>query len=257
MRRRLPLVLSTTALVVAVLGSTPLGEAAGTAINAVPPLAKKANFAARAGTADNARKLGGKPASAYARLGANGKIPPALLAASARGGQGIKGDPGPKGDKGDKGEKGEKGDRGPGGLVAAFSTTAGTNSFTPLTTGSNKLVTLSLPAGRYFILAQATIARDVNGQGAQLFGGCRLIAGDEKATAVVAGAKAPSATYAIASTALIHEFTAPGVAELNCNDATFGQSSWSEARINAIQVAPTQKITTPGGNTAGGGVARG
>ena len=56
MRSRLPLVLSTTALVVAVLGSTPFGEAASNAIQAVPPLAKRANFATRAGTADNAKK---------------------------------------------------------------------------------------------------------------------------------------------------------------------------------------------------------
>src|SRR5262245_4611268 len=234
MRSRLPLALSATALVVALLGSTPLGQAARDTIAAAVPRAKKADFATRAATADNAKKLGGRPAAAYAQLNASGKLPLALLAATPQGVQGP---------KGAKGDKGDKGDRGPGGLVAAYTKTAGTSgAFTPLTTANTKLVSLSLPPGRYVVFGQATIARDVNGQGAQLFGGCRLSAGDEKSSAVVAGAKAPAPTFAIASTSLIVEFAAIGTAEFGCNDAAFGESAWADARITAIQVASAKKI---------------
>ncbi len=142
MRSRLPLVLSTTALIVAVLGTTPLGEAAGRAMAKVPPFAKRADYANRAGTAANAKKLGGRKASAYARLDARGKLPLSVLAGVPSGQAGAKGDPGPKGDQGDKGEKG---DRGPGGLVAAYTKTAGGDTFKPLAPGNNKLVTLALP----------------------------------------------------------------------------------------------------------------
>ena len=54
MRHRLPLALSTIALAVALLGATPLGHAAGTAIRASVPLALFAN---------NSAKLGGHTAS--------------------------------------------------------------------------------------------------------------------------------------------------------------------------------------------------
>ena len=114
MSQRFSVVLSTTALVVALLGVTPIGDAARSAVEAVPPFAK------RAGTADNAKRLGGKKPSAYVRVGAGGKLPAAVLPAAVRGAAGPKGDPGPKGDKGDKGEKGDKGDRGPSGLVRAY-----------------------------------------------------------------------------------------------------------------------------------------
>lgn len=253
MRQRWPVLLSATALVVALLGSTPLGEAAERAVAKIPPFAKRSDFATRAGTAENAKKLGGRSAGAYARLDANGKLPLALLAGTP------KGEPGPKGDagaKGDKGDKGEQGDRGPAGLVAAYSKTAGdSGAFQPLLPGNTKLVTLALPAGRFAIMAQATIARSSNENGSQLFAGCRLIAGDSKATVVVAGAKAPASTFATASTVLVHEFAAPGTAHFECNDAPFGESSWASARITALQVASTRKSSpVPGGGaTAGGG----
>jgi hypothetical protein len=80
-RQRLPFVLSATALIVAVFGSTPLGEAAGRLVRAVPPFAKKAGYANRAGqanfariaaNANNAKLLAGHRASA---AGAAGVIP--------------------------------------------------------------------------------------------------------------------------------------------------------------------------------------
>ena len=97
MRSRLPLVLSTTALIVAVLGSTPFGRAA---VTAAVPLAKRAYLA---DTAKNAIRVNNIKASRAPTPGmllpldATGKLPESIGAV------------GPKGDKGDKGDKGASG----------------------------------------------------------------------------------------------------------------------------------------------------
>ena len=94
MRQRTPIVLSGAALVVAVLGATPLGNAA---VHAVVPFAKQAG---------NAAKLNGHRSSlSGARLtvpvvGKNGKLPKSIGAVGPQGPQGTKGDPGQKGDAG-------------------------------------------------------------------------------------------------------------------------------------------------------------
>lgn len=118
MRQRLPTVISVTALVVALLGVTSLGEAAGNAV--------------RATFASNAGKLGGFAPSKKSKRntvvvrGANGKIDraslpltqgprgpagPAGLAgpAGATGPTGATGPAGPQGPKGDKGDPGDAG----------------------------------------------------------------------------------------------------------------------------------------------------
>jgi hypothetical protein len=100
MKQRLPLILAATALVVALLGSTPLGRAAESALEQVVPRAKKADFAANAG------KLNGHKSSVNPRrgqipvVGANGK-----LAASI----GAVGPPGPAGAQGPQGGPGVSG----------------------------------------------------------------------------------------------------------------------------------------------------
>ncbi len=105
--RRLPLVLSATALVVAVFGSTPVGHAVGSAI---PQFAKSAGYAKQAG---NASALNGIKASKQPRpglllpLGADGRFPATVGAI------------GPVGPKGDRGDKGETGAAGPKGAVGA------------------------------------------------------------------------------------------------------------------------------------------
>ena len=115
MRQKLPLILSATALAVALLGSTPIGEAARDAVTAVPPFAKKAGYANRAGVADNAKKLGGRTASSTPRanqipvLNTSGKLPASIGAVGPQGPQGSQGPQGPQGPKGDKGEKGDTG----------------------------------------------------------------------------------------------------------------------------------------------------
>ena len=151
MRQRLPIALSVTALAVALLGITPLGEAAGTAVSGVL-------FAQKAGYAENAGKVGGFRAAKKARpgyliplerdgrfpssvipsgdyakdservggikvsvipranrllpLGADRKFPESVVPAGPPGPQGSKGSKGEKGDKGDKGDKGADGAKG-------------------------------------------------------------------------------------------------------------------------------------------------
>jgi len=139
MKQRLPVILSATALVVALLGVTPLGEAAGRVVRKIPPFAQRANYANVAG---NAKALGSHKPSAFALLGADGKLPAALVAGAA-GGQGAKGDPGAKGDTGTKGDPGP---RGPGGLVSARTSTPATNDTYKVLTGSTTVA--SLPCRR-------------------------------------------------------------------------------------------------------------
>ncbi len=106
MKKRLPLILSTAALVVSLLGTTPLGRAARSAVSPVVPLAKTANYAKNAG------KLNGHSSSRVPRagqipvVGANGKLPATLGAVGRTGPAGPKGDAGAKGDPGAAGVAG-------------------------------------------------------------------------------------------------------------------------------------------------------
>jgi hypothetical protein len=95
MKQRLPLVLSATALAVAVLGATPLGHAAeSTVLKKVVPFAKKAGFATRAGLANrakNASAVNGIKASATPTagqllpLGSNGRFPSSVIPSGPEG----------------------------------------------------------------------------------------------------------------------------------------------------------------------------
>jgi hypothetical protein len=88
MREKLPLGLSAAALVVALLGSTPLGHAAGRGIAKVVPVAKFAR---------NAGKLNGHTSSATPRAGqipvldSTGKLPASIGAVGPKGDQGPPG----------------------------------------------------------------------------------------------------------------------------------------------------------------------
>jgi hypothetical protein len=112
MSSRLQSALSVTALVVAVLGWTPLGEAARNAVfpaNSVGTEQLRAN----AVTSPKIRNGSVTGIDVQKRTLTNGHIKPAsLLAASFKPGQLPAGPKGDKGDKGDKGEKGDKGDKG-------------------------------------------------------------------------------------------------------------------------------------------------
>ena len=94
MKQRLPLILSATALLVSLLGSTPIGQAAGSAIAQVVPRAKTADFAKNAG------KLNGHASSTNPKvgqipvLGLNGKLPASIGAVGPKGDAGPQGSPG-------------------------------------------------------------------------------------------------------------------------------------------------------------------
>jgi Collagen triple helix repeat (20 copies) len=120
MKQRLPIVLSSTALMVAFFGSTSLGHAV---VASVPAFAKQAGYANRAG---NAIAVNGIKASKQPRpgmlvpLGLDGKLPASVVGqVSTAGPKGDPGEKGAKGDKGDKGDKGLKGDPGNKGRAGA------------------------------------------------------------------------------------------------------------------------------------------
>jgi hypothetical protein len=108
-RRVVPTVLAVAALVIAVLGSTPLGEAAGKRVVRVALFAK------------NADKVDGLNASRSPRpgaliaLGASGRFPASVLPPRERG---PAGPPGAQGPVGPRGEPGPAGPAGPAGAPA-------------------------------------------------------------------------------------------------------------------------------------------
>jgi hypothetical protein len=111
MKQRLPIILSATALAVALFGATPLGEAAGdlAAKVPVPPFAKRAGYATNAG-AVNGVKVSRQPRAGHLiPLGANGRFPRSVGQAGRPGAKGDKGDPGAKGDAGPQGPQGGPG----------------------------------------------------------------------------------------------------------------------------------------------------
>ena len=94
MNQRLPLILSATALIVALVGSTPLGHAAESVLGQVAPRAKRADFAANAGKLNGHRSSLNPTAGQIPVLSKDGKLPASI---GATGPAGAKGDPGPAG----------------------------------------------------------------------------------------------------------------------------------------------------------------
>jgi hypothetical protein len=119
-RQRLPVVLSAAALVIAVLGGTPLGHAARQGVARVALYAK------------NAGKVGGIAASKKPKpgklvpLGKNGKFPASVLPGGVRGPagpEGARGPAGPAGPQGAAGARGPVGSRGATGPLGPRGTT--------------------------------------------------------------------------------------------------------------------------------------
>ena len=94
MNQRLPLILSATALIVALVGSTPLGHAAESVLGQVTPRAKRADFAANAGKLNGHRSSVNPTAGQIPVLDKDAKLPASI---GAVGPAGPKGDPGPAG----------------------------------------------------------------------------------------------------------------------------------------------------------------
>ncbi len=170
LRQRTPLILSATALVVAVLGATPLGQAAGRQLAAaIPPFAKTAGYAKFAG---DSTKLNGRRSSLTGApgtipvVGKTGKLPASIGVVGPQGPAGPKGDKGLKGDKGDKGATGAAGAAGPAGPPGP----SGISGYqvvrvTPGVTGSLfSSVEVDCPAGKK-VLGGGGNANGINGAG--------------------------------------------------------------------------------------------
>ena len=140
MKERLPIAISIAALVVAVLGSTGLGEAAQ---NGVTAGASKAKRATGLGAEKSSARRGPRGPRGYRGY---------------RGYRGLRGFQGPPGDKGDKGDKGDSG-------TEAFEHV----SSTPITVTGNTfetaatVLTMPLAAGKYLVTAQATVTGTADG----------------------------------------------------------------------------------------------
>jgi hypothetical protein len=98
--QRLAIILSATALAVALLGSTPAGQAIVSQVSAFAKHAKTADFAKNAGAVDGLKASTRPRPGRLLALGKDGKFPLSV---------GQKGPPGPKGEKGDRGAQGPPG----------------------------------------------------------------------------------------------------------------------------------------------------
>lgn len=247
MKQRLSVILSATALVVAVLGSTPLGEAAGRLVRKVPPFAHRADYATLAGTANNAKALGGHKPSAFALLGADGKLPAALGAA---GPAGPKGDAGPAGPKGPKGDAGPQG---PAGLVAAYASAAPTTGNYKPVDGS-VIATLTLPAGRYAIFGRVLVGSPTSlPRPERFYAACSLKAGDDSDYAQVRGTSGSVNSVIPAPLLVLHEFkSGGGAATISCATGINEPSTMANGRIVAVQVRSSPVIQPPASPGIGG-----
>jgi hypothetical protein len=89
--QRLSLILSCTALVVALLGVTPLGHAASSVASKVVPYAKRSGYATNAGAVAGIKAARKPTAGRLVPLGPDGKLPASVGAAGPAGKQGPPG----------------------------------------------------------------------------------------------------------------------------------------------------------------------
>lgn len=134
MRQRLPIALSLAALVVALLGSTSLGDAAR---DGVASSVSKAKQASRLGSSKST-----------ARRGPRGP----------RGRRGPRGVRGPRGFQGPPGDTGEKGEPGPGDAYEARSTASVVIAGDSPANETVVLTSAALPAGSYAVSAHIAVA---------------------------------------------------------------------------------------------------
>jgi hypothetical protein len=107
----LPIALALAGLVVAVLGFTSLGEAAGTAVKGASAV-KVADYAKNAGKVDGLSASRKPKGGMLFPLKANGKLPDSVIPINLVV-EGPQGPPGPQGDRGAQGAKGDPGAAGP------------------------------------------------------------------------------------------------------------------------------------------------
>lgn len=97
MKQRLPLIISVTALVVALVGSTPIGNAAQSALEQVVPRAKRADFAANAGKLNGHKSSVNPSRGQIPVVGTDGKLSASIGAVGPAGPQGPAGPAGASG----------------------------------------------------------------------------------------------------------------------------------------------------------------
>lgn len=122
MKQGVPVVLSATALAVALLGSTTPGQAVAQAVSPLAKRAQKADYARNAGSVNGIRASKTPRAGQLLPLGRDGKFPASVARGGPAGPQGPKGDrgePGPRGPVGPKGDPGLRGPVGPAGPQGA------------------------------------------------------------------------------------------------------------------------------------------
>jgi len=105
---RLSIVLATTALIIALCGSTPVGQAVVSAVSPLAAHARTADYATNAGAVNGIRASKQSRPGLLLPLGPDGKFPASV---------GLTGPGGPQGPKGDKGEQGASGPAGPKGVT--------------------------------------------------------------------------------------------------------------------------------------------
>ena len=89
--QRVSLMLSSAALVIALLGATPLGRAAGSVASKVVPYAKRSGYATNAGAVAGIKAARKPAAGKLMPLGPNGKFPASVGAVGPAGQQGPPG----------------------------------------------------------------------------------------------------------------------------------------------------------------------
>ena len=229
MRNRLPIVLSATALAVAVFGITPLGHATSTIVQT--HFAKNANFLR--GKAPSVAK---KPNTVVVRDG-KGNIKGLPAARGAQGAPGAPGPAGPAGPGGPAGPQGPPGPAGPAGIVPGYHVANGGLVDVP-TSATTTIQTLNVPAGSYLIFGSA----EINNNGAATNSGsitCTLAAGatSQVLRNLFLGANIAPADTLPGSWLIAHTFAAAGQIVMSCTTAaSWGGGNIINPSISAVRV---------------------
>lgn len=150
---RLPVLLSGIALAVALLGSTPVGNAVASAVPSPVKHAKRADFATNAGAVNGIKASKQPLPGRVIALGKDGKFPASVAPAGPQGPKGDQGERGPLGPAGPKGVAGSQGPAGPEGPAGprGASGVSGWSYHTvgvTISAGKFRVWTVNCPAGK-------------------------------------------------------------------------------------------------------------
>lgn len=225
MRDRLPLILSTTALLVALLGATPLGEAA---YEAVVPKNSVGAAQLRNGAVTSAKLRGDAVTSQKVRNRS-------LRAVDFAAGQIPAGPTGPAGPAGPAGQKGTRGEPGPSDGYADVSVGP---AAVPTVGATTRVATLRIPgAGKFLLWAKTWLNRPTAGQPTQF--ACALVAGADKDLSF---ASAPTGLQQTVTNILAIDVQQATTVNLNC-----GGSGASTANYSTITAVKVGSLTTSTG----------